>query len=298
MLKSLIDLLGARTSEEWLYRDDVPADALLLDIDNPDAVATWKTKPETVRRNTIAYSKDEHNFSIARRLAKPLRAAELIAVLKDIEQTADSTPAPAAPSEMKTLAECAARHSDGAMRLACGDHEVVLDRNRQQFCSSEHGDALAALLTHPFSEYQITYGTAAEVPADSSVKWQDPKALLWLIGQCGSHGRLISDIDRGGQFRISRWPGFGAVRPSHKVLSLCSLLTRNNAMGIDEIRSVSGFPEFDVVAFLNAAFLTGILVVQRGDAHKPENEAAKPEVSTERKGLLAKIRSRLAHPRT
>lgn len=301
VLKSLIDLLGARTSEEWLYRDDVPADALLLDVDNPEAIAAWKMKPETVRRNTIAYSNSEPGFALTRRLAKPLRAAELIAVLKDIEQANDDLTEPAVRtevSEVTTLAGCVARHREGAMRLACGDREVIIDRHRQQFCSSESGESLAAMLTHPLSEYRISTGSEVRLPPEAPGRWQDQKAVLWLVGQCGSHGKLLDGIDRGALFRVSRWPGFGPVRPSHKVLSLCSLLTRKRALGIADIMAATGLPEFDIIAFVNAAFLTGILEIQSGDVARPETGATKPEASTERKGLLAKIRSRLANSRT
>ncbi|WP_375176439.1 hypothetical protein [Marinobacter mobilis] len=301
VLKSLIDLLGARMSEEWHYRDDVPADALLLDVDNPDAIATWKMRPETARRNTIAYSNSEPGFALTRRLAKPLRAAELIAVLKDIEQANDELAVPVVGSEateVTTLADCVDRQGNGVMRLACGDREVVIDRSRQQFCSSESGESLAALLTLPLPEYQISTGADVRLPSEASVRWQDQKAVLWLVGQCGSHGKLLDGVDRNGLFRLNRWPGFGPVRPSHTVLSLCSLLTRKSAMGIADMRETTGLPEFDIIAFINAAFLTGILDIQSGDVARPETGAAKPEVSTERKGLLAKIRSRLANPRT
>lgn len=307
VLKSLIDLLGARTSEEWIYRDDVMVDALLLDFDNSEAVAAWNTKPESVRRNTIAYSSEIPGISFARRLAKPLRAADLIAVLKDIEENpgkadkapASSTPPPStqAPSEISTLAECVARHSEGLLRLTFGDREVVLDRQRRCFSTSESGESLAALLAHPFQEFQVTRGADVNLPPDGSIKWLDQKALLWLVGQSGSHGRLIDGLEQGGLFRITRWPGFGLVRPSQTVLTLCSMLTRKNAMSIEDIRSVSGVPEFDIIAFINAASLTGILVAQSGDAAKPDKPAAKPELPTERKGLFAKIRSRLANTR-
>lgn len=301
VLKSLIDLLGARTADEWHYRDDAAVDALLLNTDDPDAVATWQTKPESIRRKTIAYSSGEPGFAVARRLAKPLRAADLIAVLNGIEQATDEAADIEVESPARgltTLADCIAQQNDRLLRLACGDREVVIDRNRQQFCSSESGESLAALLTCGIDEYQISSGADVTVPSSPSVRWQDEKAVFWLIGEHGSHGKLIDGVDRNGRFRITRWPGFGPVRPSHKTFSLCSLLTRKNPMSLEGIRAATGLPEFEVIAFVNAAFLTGILVVEQGVEGRAGNGAAKPEVSTERKGLLAKIRSRLANSRT
>lgn len=311
VLKALVDLLGPRTRDTWIYAPQSKADAVILDTDNAEAASRWLAEPGAEASTSIAYSGGTSSLPAQHYLTKPFRAADLIAVLNTIvdhpETVATADPenpsfaASSAASDQSTAGEAtlAQRLSDrqaGYVRITGAGQELIFDRGRRlcqsslapgevrDWLHSEPADLAISGRDEPFS------GQGSDSDSDVGGRWVADRDLLWALGLHGSGGRLLRQLDPAIRFKLLRWPDPSLLKHAQHCVSLCALLSRKSGVTLDEIATASDIVREDAVSFVNAASLTGILTVR---SMKIDGETPPPVAEMSNKGLFAKIRSRL-----
>lgn len=298
VLKALTDLLGARTRETWVYSSPEYADVVLLDTDNPEAVVCWRNDGHGERCTTIAYSTSAPDLPLNRRLNKPLRAADLIAILNSLPERSQpdlsnskatvgtSSESIATPSLAQRVSNC----THGYLKVGNGNDTLILNRSDSTCVISGSSVNLLNLFAH--SDENLIVETGAEVcnEVPSNAEWRNARPMLWWIGLHGSSGRLLDHLDPSSNFKIVRWPPPSLIKSSQHYFNLCALLSRKTGVTMGDIQSLTGMDSREISAFLNAASLFGVLKTRISSA---EPVAANPVKEPANKSLFEKIRSRL-----
>ncbi|MDC0662330.1 hypothetical protein [Marinobacter sp. SS21] len=298
VLKALTDLLGARTREDWVYSAPEAADVVLLDTDNPEAVTAWKQTGQDDRCTTIAYSASSPDLPLNRRLNKPLRAADLIAILNGLSDPVlagghaqgDRTVATLADATTGSVAQQVSDCASGYLKISAGTDYVVFNRSNDTCTTAAAAANLPGLFALPAAELIIESSAEAFVEVASGHEWRNAQSLLWWVGLHGSEGRLLQHLDPSSNFKLVRWPPPALIKSSQQYFNLCALLSRKSGITVADIQALTRLPEGEVVAFLNAAALFGIL---RTRLAASEPVAVVRERPAANKSLFEKIRSRL-----
>jgi hypothetical protein len=92
--------------------------------------------------------------------------------------------------------------------------------------------------------------------------------LLWNLGMVLQPDDLLPQVKARGWVQLTRWPDFGRIRSNHAQLKMSALLT-NRSFNVDEVFDAVGEPRPDVIAFLNACALCGLLADAPVEAAPP-----------------------------
>jgi hypothetical protein len=92
--------------------------------------------------------------------------------------------------------------------------------------------------------------------------------LLWNLGMVLQPDDLLPQVKTRGWVQLTRWPDFGRIKSTHAQLKMSALLT-NRAVDVNEVFEAVGEPRPDVIAFLNACALCGLLADARVEAAPP-----------------------------
>ncbi|MBO6851077.1 MAG: hypothetical protein JJ867_11535 [Marinobacter sp.] len=307
VLKALVDLLGPRTRESWVYSSERRADAVILDTDNTQEASRWLAEQDAGVSTSIAYSGGVSSLPAQHYLTKPLRAADLIAVLNTIVDrpvtAASANPAAVAgaaasatedpgAAEGQTPAQQLSDRPSGYVQITAAGETLVFDRGQRLCQSSLPPERLRDWLHGEPADFAITWGEdpVASPGNDTGGNWRPDRDLLWALGLHGSRGRLLRQLDPASRFKLLRWPDPALLRLAPYCVSLCALLSRKSGVTLDEIAAVSDVPRADAVSFMNAASLTGILTVR---TVKIDGDSPRRVAEASQRGLFAKIRSRL-----
>jgi hypothetical protein len=158
-----------------------------------------------------------------------------------------------------------------------------------------HVDRRALLLVDPVRRaYWLLTALAGAAPAEpppigevvarlrsGSLRYRDGRAndpppgagfpielLLWNLGMVLQPDDLLPQVKARGWVQLTRWPDFGRIRSNHAQLKMSALLT-NRAFDVDEVFEAVAEPRPDVIAFLNACALCGLLADARVEAAPP-----------------------------
>lgn len=304
VLKSLLDLFGTKTRDHWVYANWDHADAIVLDMDNSEAVAQWHNSDEMRRRIPIALSGEVSSLSESYHLPKPLRAAPLISVLNLIVENGHhsataqfrgpeqgSAPDDADVDQADSLAQriksCDARF----VRVAFHRGKLFLDRQNRLCATSLSLEQLSGLIAELSEDVEISESESVFPDEEAGMEWVADKPFLWLIGISGSEGRLLAGLAPDSRLRLLRWPSPVLIRRSQDFMTLCALMSRKSGITLDEIVVSSEVSRDRAIAFINAASLIGSITAVTANAESSQSRA--PSSSGVSKGLLAKIRSRL-----
>lgn len=306
VLKALVDLLGPRTRESWVYSSERRADAVILDTDNTQEASRWLAEQDAGVSTSIAYSGGVSSLPAQHYLTKPLRAADLIAVLNTIvdrpETAASANPAAVAGAAAsatepgaaggQTPAQQLSDRPSGYVQITAAGETLVFDRGQRLCQSSLPPERLRDWLQGEPADFAITWGEdpVASPGNDTGGNWRPDRDLLWTLGLHGSRGRLLRQLDPASRFKLLRWPDPALLRLAPYCVSLCALLSRKSGVTLDEIAAASDVPRADAVSFMNAASLTGILTVR---TVKIDGDSPRRVAEASQRGLFAKIRSRL-----
>lgn len=304
VLKSLLDLFGTKTRDHWVYATWDHADAIVLDMDNSEAVAQWRGSDEMKRRIPIALSGEASSLSASYHLPKPLRAAPLISVLNLIveqgqqsatgqatglgqESAQDDVDVENSGSLAQRIQSCDARF----LKVAFHRGKVLLDRQNRLCAASLSLEQISGLIAELSEDVEITESESAFPDEEADMEWVSDKQLLWLIGISGSEGRLLAGLAPDSRFKLLRWPSPVLIRRSQDFMTLCALMSRKSGVTLEEIVASSDVSRGRAIAFINAASLIGTIAVSTVNVESAQGRAS--SASGVSKGLLAKIRSRL-----
>lgn len=301
VLRALVDLLGPRTRESWVYSSERRADAVILDTDNTQEASRWLAEQDAGVSTSIAYSGGVSSLPAQHYLTKPLRAADLIAVLNTIvdrpERPASVNPSSvpggaAAATGGPTPAQQLSDRPSGYVQMTAAGETLVFDRGQRLCQSSLPLERLRDWLHGEPADFAITWGEGplAAPGNDTAGNWRPDRDLLWALGLHGSRGHLLRQLDSASRFKLLRWPDPALLRLAPYCVSLCALLSRKSGVTLDEIAAVSDVPRADAVSFINAASLCGILTVR---TVKIDGDSPRRVAEGSQRGLFAKIRSRL-----
>jgi hypothetical protein len=115
--------------------------------------------------------------------------------------------------------------------------------------------------------------------------------LLWTLGMVLQPDELLPQVTARGWVQLARWPDFGRIRSNPAQLKMSALLT-NRAFQVDEVFAAVGEPRPQVIAFVNACALCGLL----SDAPVETTAPSVAHVASEGRslgGLMQRLRGAL-----
>ena len=164
-----------------------------------------------------------------------------------------------------------------------GAPALLLDPASQTWAGSATLKPLLPLLTMPISAADCEPVDAAEFEkARLATGGAQPYLrLLWLSGLDAGHGQLLTGYAAAKKFVLTKWPQIEREYPKH--FRLATVMMKGPAL-VRELADASGVAEADVVDFINAGLVTGVIVV--------EGAAAAPYDVDRAVALLARPRTR------
>ena len=298
VLKALVDLLGPRTHEKWAYTAPDEADAILLDGDNAEAVALWESCYSHSGRSTIIYTSGETSLPVKRHLAKPLRAADLIAHLNTVEEPlkerggAATGSVPEAATTTTPLPQTVFDTDNGYLTMSVAEYSLTLNRDHST-CVMTHSVAqMAEVLGARGSEVTVAHSLNEPEGLTSDQPWQSDRAILCWLGVRTSCGQLLDHLGKDERLKLNRWPPLSLMKGNPAFMNLSALFSGHAGTSVQEASERLGLPEQDTVGFVNAVALCGLLT-QVGKVASSGSQAGDGPKGPANSGLLAKLRSRL-----
>ncbi|TDT37705.1 hypothetical protein DES49_2662 [Halospina denitrificans] len=300
VLKAIVDLLGPRTHETWAYTTADKADAILVDGDNVDAVAHWESHYSESGPCTIIYTSGETSLPARRHLMKPLRAADLIAHLNTVEDapepqtsaTRDTDTAPAAGAAAQSLPQTIFDTSNGYLTISIGDYSLTLNRDHHTCVTSHTIGQMVEVLVPRDAEIMVAHSLEEPEGLNPDQVWHSDRNMLCWLGVRGSHGQLLRHLEKGGRLKLNRWPPPSLMKENPAFLNLSALFSGHSGTSVQEADERLNLSERDIVGFVNATALSGLLT-QVGGAPSASSQAGKEPKGPATKGILSKLRSRL-----
>lgn len=306
VLKALVDLLGARTHETWVYSTPDKADVILLDGDSAGAVALWESAYPGSTESTIVYSSNKAAVPVPvhRHLTKPLRAADLIAHLNAIGESVS----PGSTSEQ--VLESRARSNEdavpagslpqtifdtkaGYLTISLSDYTLILNRDERSCVITGTVEQVVEGLVAQQGKLAVSFSQRKPEHLSEASVWLGDRSILWQLTLYLSHGKLLQQFGVNDALRLTRWPPPSLLKNNPDLLNLCALLSRRSGASFSEASEYLKLADSDLAGFLNAAAVCGMLVQNSAQVMARKRPAVKDEAEKAAKGLFARLRSRL-----
>lgn len=314
VLLALVDLLGARTHEVWAYAAPEKADVLLLDGDNTAAVDLWKGHYSGKGESTIVYSSSKTSVSVPvrRHLAKPLRAADLIAHLNSVSEVASPSPT-SAPTQLTQTAqkvETTAQSNDdtipaaslpqtifdtktGYLTISLNDCALTLNRDERSCVMTGTLEQVIDGLNAQQGELEVSFTRHKPTHLGTSSVWLGDRSILWQLSLSMSNGQMLQQLGANDTLRLTRWPPPSLLKSNPELMNLCALLSRQSGVSFSEASQQLTLSASELAGFINAVAICGMLVHDSTPSTKSERPPVKEEDGQAAKGLFARLRSRL-----
>lgn len=279
VLASMMGLLKDRTSKRWKLGAPKEADVLLVGPEPDDKVlANWKVSGKAwvaVMRSHDARPPTEHTLPL------PFRLFPLLTLLQELEQLPN-----VAASEAASHARDAAR---GQWRFANALHNVRLATAhglwqragkvylRDDACAFAADEASLDALHRGAWNAADFEESVAQPPSDCQLR--PVEELTWFVGWWADGKHLAPWLSEHAHHQLRQWPDFGCLNGSQVQLRLASLLVAS-AWTVDALVQTRGFEREQVIRFMNAATLSGLLI---------ESAPAPVPVSPKAGGFLSKL---------
>lgn len=305
-LKSLLEVVNAKTADRWSFVEQDDAHVAICD---PASALSSVTMRRGASGATRFFSLvDDVSLAAAGTsvIRDPIRAADLIDLLNLVSSTL-SCEAP--QKEWAALSSATSTSIDGrdvfpvavALRgLAKAKTQAVYVLQAGAFEMQVIPAARTVQLMEPVDDAGLR-GLAApgvhisirELPATqmSELVAQSCKIdeLLWRLGMHGQKSRLLPELPADASFKLRRWPDFGRIEHAPEHLRLAARLVRQKATVLD-LAMAAGLPVSNVNAFINACCLCELIevhAIEHSIRTTSEATATPPRYS----GLFRTIRS-------
>lgn len=309
-LKSLLEIVNARTADRWSFveRDDVH-----VAICNPSSALLALAMKRSAAGATRFYSLVEDSSLAAAGtgvIRDPIRANDLIELLNLVSSTM-SCEVP--EREWAALASTNTASSDGrdvfpvavALRgLARAETQTVyaleagtvslhvVPATRTVLLSRALDLDGILRLAAPGVSISIRElpATHARVLADGGAQTCKLDALLWRLGLHGDKSRLLPELPADACFKLRRWPDFGRIEHTADHLRLAARLARQQTTVL-ELAMAAALPVSTVNSFINACCLCELVEVQLDGAKRAARGATLAAQPTRYIALFQTIRS-------
>lgn len=275
-LKSLLEVVNAKTTDRWSFVEQDDAHVAICD---PASALSSVTMKRSVNSATRFFSLVEDvALAVAGTTAirDPIRASELIELLNLVSTTL-SCEAP--QREWAALSPTTNTAIDGrdafpvavalrglaktkghsAYALETGTIEIhVKPAARTVHLAQSLDDGELLRLAAPGVPINIR-----ELPAAQEVGPHVHKldAFLWRLGLHGEKNRLLPELPANASFKLRRWPDFGRIDHTPDHMRLAARLVRQKATVL-ELAMAAGLPVSHVNSFINACCLCELVEVQ------------------------------------
>jgi hypothetical protein len=298
VMRSLLNLAGGRDSGQiWDISEQPGGDVTLVDIDTTDGEEVWKELTQQGQL-AIAFSRRK-DFQARFPLGKPLRSRDFLKLLTDLasgdfEFEAEDLQAANLQETLSALNPNPDRSVSGSVEsiwkpLAMGDKAgffTLAEHLRRQTWSKPvvitHG-SWPLLLIDPGSGAWFFDGSitdmeppmfAEPMPASAGVavssadlvervhghRQRPLSELKWFAGLAQSRGRLHPDLIGEVEFMLTQVPA--QAMKNEALHQLAQILIRG-PISVEGLREESGQLPENVMAFLNACYTSGKLLVNR-----------------------------------
>lgn len=302
LIRSLVQVIGTKTVDEWTFQESFDADVALCNPNsNLSGVALRRAEQSGAMTCVSVVHDGDAPLPGTRVLHAPIKSTEFITLLNDIShsvgQVRHAEPEHAAEThDGHSLAE--ALHD--LMRTKSADIHAV-ERPGAAIFVAPAARALYALALPTEAQMQEWLGardvrvrrvdelTARRIAGNSEDR-HDLDALLWRVGLEGTAGAPLHGLPAGATFKLKRWPDFGRLKHQAFHFRMAALLSRG-AYTIEALAAASGHDRGETCAFVNACAMCDLLLVDAPAAAEPPRPA--PRVQRRYSAILSSIRSAL-----
>lgn len=310
VLSALVDLLGARTLEEWGYSDPEVADVLILDGDNAVAVEQWKRLYSGFADQTILYSTSKSHRPVPARmhLGKPLRAADLIShlnTMNDAQSPAEVADfAPEVPIRnhndssdsvpLTSLAQTIFDTDTGYLTISSGEYLLTLNRDESSCVMTGSIQQVVESLCRQQGDIEISFSRSRPQSLSEASVWLADRSIVWQLSTCcGEQPELLQQFGPTDRLRLMRWPPPSLLKHEPGYVNICAMLSRPSGASFNDVAAQLNLADSDIIGFLNAAANCGMLKKHSRASVEAIPSTTGSTESTAPMGLFARLRSRL-----
>jgi hypothetical protein len=297
LIRSLVQVIGSRTVDDWMFHDGFEADVALCNPHSSLSGIALRRAEQSAGLTCVSVIHDgEDSLPGTKVLHAPIKSTEFIALLNDVSHSAgriqqlSSAQANDAHSVANALHELMQAKSPELHAVECGTMTVfIVPASRTLYAAAPlaEADMRSWLGAHPLRIDRMQEASARLVVTDENRR--DLDGLLWKIGLEGTDGALLSGLPAGAKFHLKRWPDFGRLTHQAFHFRMAALLSRG-VYTIEELAAASKHVADDVLAFVNACAMCDLI---RIDAVVVEPPRAAPPPQRRYSSILHSIRSAL-----
>lgn len=267
LVRSLLKMTSARTTEAWVFQDSLEANVALC---NPDSALAALALRRSTSHGLLCVSvvhEDSPVLPQTQALRSPIRSGDFIDMLNHASEQlmhpgrprraielADARADPLATALQRQLAQ-GARHYAVAI---CGGVSVALSFATRRIAGAAPLDDRALLALGQDSAFELReLDDEQGAQLFATAAWSEGMdRLLWLAGLHARESGMQPAMD--GSYMLRRWPDAGRLplQPFH--LRMASVLVRK-PMGAAALAELARRPLADAQAFLRACALSGLL---------------------------------------
>jgi hypothetical protein len=306
-LKSMLEVINAKTTDRWSFTERADAHVAICD---PASALSFVTRKRSSNSATRFFSLVEDVALAAAGtsvIRDPIRVSELIELLNLVSSTLSLEVPPrewaalASPGDTAdgrdafplavALRGLGHRNKQFVYALQAESvelHVVPATRNVLLACPLDEAglERLAAPGVHiSIREWPASH---AQLLADTGAQSCRLDTLLWRLAHHGCKSRLLPELPADAHFRLRRWPDFGRIEHTPDHLRLTARLTRER-LTVLELAIVTGLPVGTINAFINACCLIELIEVHStADSTRPAGRSLLHD-----QGIFGAIRSAL-----
>jgi hypothetical protein len=288
----MLRLFSARGQTPWEMQEAEPFDAVIAPDERSELGTDGLPSRLFIRSNAPTATVNGERRTNTDFIVRPIRALPLFEKLNDIDRLL-SMQEPKALQSQREWADVLIDYwgKDGGFLVKTASTKVIIFPRARRFLPERSDLSVAEIVRSPvLSIKQIEHSRAEEI-----LKQRRTRGLGWLGWYAGHYYPLEvlliptpSDVP----VQLRRWPDFGTLDHLPEYFNLAGLLNRYS-MTTAQLVEAAQMNEFIVYRFLNATYLSGLLLEakERGWLSWLKREY-KPD-SAERLGVIGSIRRRL-----
>lgn len=283
LIKSLLQIVNARTRDHWHFHDDMESDVALCDPESALVSLVQKYSQRNGNPRCISLvHEDAAPIRGTSVLTAPVRAADFIAMLDSVSISLASA---AQASSALPHGDMSGANSVGAQPSSFGlvMHDLFAQASNDVYRIDSANVTLHVipatrvwLLVQPLEEEEISQllrspadltltrlsrDHAQRLLSDDRINPYPVESLLWRAGLQGTQDRLLPGLPHDARFALRRWPDFGRLKHEQAHFRMAALLTRA-PHDLDELASASAQTREVALGFINACALCDLITVR------------------------------------
>lgn len=303
LIRSLIQVVGTKTVDDWTFYDGFEADVALCNPNsNLAGVALRRAAGQSTALTCVSVVHDgEDSLPGTKVLHAPIKSTEFIALLNDISHSSGrighaAMPAAAEATDERSVAnalhDLMQTKSPDLHAVECASATLfIVPASRMLYAAAPLAEAELKQWfgTRPLRIDRMDEQSARRLVGDIESR-RDLDGLLWRIGLEGNDDALLNGLSEGAKFHLKRWPDFGRLAHQAFHFRMAALLSRG-AYTVEELAAASNHSPAEARAFVNACAMCDLIRTEAAAADPPR--AAQPKPQRRYSSILSSIRSAL-----